>query len=292
MPYVLFDRPAVLFSTDGTRFIFDRGRDLWLADLTTGEERNLTGTPDRFESWPVWWPARPDTVVFGSVTEEDCCWAPGFLTTVRLDGSGHEILDEEESSYSPFAPSPDGQTIAYDRAGTPWLYHWDTGPAPLRPEEFGLSDLIDPSFVSPAWSPDGKQLAWVVFNSPVGKLSIGVFDLVLRTARLLHPYEPAGFDGIVPGPVWSPDGRWLSFFAPAKKDDERGMWVVESNGLEGRNVCTGCYSWNSGVWSPDSRSLAYIGSSGQIWVIEVRTWAASPVKLAAGVELVSWVEVK
>ena len=67
-PVQIFDRTDAVLSPDGTRVLYlEKGAgdlDLWLADLTTGERRNLTGTPDRAERNFCWWSARPEVVLF------------------------------------------------------------------------------------------------------------------------------------------------------------------------------------------------------------------------------------
>jgi hypothetical protein len=160
--------------------------DIWLIDLATGQERNLTGSMNRLECCPLWWPARPETILFGSWDKDG--WEPslGALTTMQVDGSGYRILDGEPSYGLP-APSPNGQTVAYGGGQTAWLYRWNSGPEVFDPTDYGLRVH---RIGSASWAPDGTQLAWVVgaYLSEGWRLGIGVFDLKARTSRLLSAF--------------------------------------------------------------------------------------------------------
>jgi tricorn protease-like protein len=38
-----------------------------------------------------------------------------------------QLLGTEPTEYYAFAASPDGQAVAFDQAGKPWLYRWGAG---------------------------------------------------------------------------------------------------------------------------------------------------------------------
>jgi len=301
--------PAV--SPDGTQVLYTEANDLWLADVPTGERRNLTRTPDRVECCAQWWPGEPDLILSSSWTQEESGGPNfGFPTVIRLGGEekagrgdrlypdAYQVLDGSQVSFALSAPSPDGRTVAYDRGGQGWLYRPDTGPEPFDLAPYGLSSDPQLRVVSPAWSPDGRRLAWVVGDCRPGEcqMSVGVFDLEAQTVQFLHPHAPAGIGGQPPAPVWSPDGRWLVCTAWAENLDDAGLWVLWADGQkeEAHQVALGLgRGAPTPVWSPDGRWLAFSGTArhGQAghWLIEVRTWSRQPVDLAPDVVIVDWV---
>ena len=72
--------------------------------------------------------------------------------------------------------------------------------------------------MSPAWSPDGKKLAYVSFESE--RPAIYVQELGSgRRAKL------TGFRGIDGAPAWSPDGRKLAM--ALSKDGQPEIYVMD-----------------------------------------------------------------
>lgn len=296
-PVFVSDRSGASLSPDGLYLLYQQDDDIWLQELATGEERNLTGGSGRVHCCARWWPARPDTIVFGSwPAGDDIGPTTGFLSAVKSDGTEYRVLDEEIQSNALSSPGPDGQTIAYDRGGTSWLYRLDAGLDPLDPAAFGLENVV--RIGGPAWSPDGEQLAWIVaITDPEWRIAVAVFDLASRTAHLLHPYENAGRGGWFPPPAWSPDGRYLAFVAEDIFREARGVWAVAVDGSAagGEEQFLGP-GWNP-VWSPDGRFLTYnstegTGASGQSvpWLVVPDSWYQIPFALPPGSSVADWVE--
>ncbi|MGW4031203.1 S9 family peptidase [Streptomyces sp. NPDC004838] len=101
--------------------------------------------------------------------------------------------------------SPDGRLVA-------WAAQWAEGPADRV--ELRLSAVGEPGFravkhgsrdTDPAWSPDGRRLAFVSDRAGTPQLHL----LDPDSGEIVRVAETA----VVQGPVWSPDGRRLAWTA-------------------------------------------------------------------------------
>nr|MBN1229811.1 PD40 domain-containing protein [Anaerolineae bacterium] len=126
-----------------------------------------------------------------------------------------------------------------------WSVSIDTGGQKI------LIDCLPGSCGSPAWSPDGRLLAYerqVLTDS--GMLSpsrIWVYDTISETNTPI--FEDNQVLGIQP--VWSPDGKYLAFF-DANIASIRIVFIET-----GANSLAPNSMGDSGVFSPDSRLIAY-----------------------------------
>lgn len=238
-------RYPLLPAPDAAHAVYmDDDHRLWLVDLADGSERQLAEGSDL--SWPHGW-GDAHTLLVGvylSATEGEGL-STGHVAMLDIDSGELHIIEEEYLSLGRSAMAPDGQSVAYDisafSAGAinGRIYRPDSGSQPLDPLLFaGLEEEEPCNLYNPAWSPDGRQLAWLCGGEAGARLI--VFDLVRQTAMTVFTWQPAQFGALPPSPVWSMDGKWLAIEIWANNEDETGLWVLPADGTLARlHVPTG-----------------------------------------------------
>ncbi len=213
---------------------------------------------------------------------------------INADGSGLQRIFTAPVGLNHYDWSPDGTTIAavgYVDDRTQSIYAATLGDGQLA-RLTSTSGVLD---CAPAWSPDGRQIAfarvypsegqraelWIMGADGGSAHSIGVASFAVDWspdgARLLYAAargdttdvftcRPDGTDerrltmSPLPefAPTWSPDGQGIAFMASA--DGSYGMYeiyVMDADGTDVRQL-THNASYDGGPrWSPDGALIAF-----------------------------------
>jgi Tol biopolymer transport system component len=129
--------------------------------------------------------------------------------------------------------------------------------AVVNPDGSGLKVLTrgEQTEASPAWSPDGRLIAF--FRQPRGRQlgQIWLMDAKGRHERQLTRFTQVSFYGDL---AWVPDGTSIVFKAfPSREGGQTDLWMVNvKTGRVTRLTQTG-YSEAAPSWSPDGRWIAF-----------------------------------
>jgi TolB protein len=130
-----------------------------------------------------------------------------------------------------------------------------------------LLALNDP-ILSPAWSPDGSQIAYVSFER--GHATVFVQSLATRQRSVL-----ADFPGSNSAPVWSPNGKLLAMVL--SRDDSSQIYTVRADGTDLRRITFSEAIDTEPNFLPDGKSLLFTsdrGGSAQIYHVPVEGGSA------------------
>ncbi|MCY1170421.1 MULTISPECIES: Tol-Pal system beta propeller repeat protein TolB [Polaromonas] len=120
--------------------------------------------------------------------------------------------------------------------------------------ENAQSALASPEpIISPAWSPNGAQLAYVSFESR--KPVIYAHDVASGKRRLL-----ANFRGSNSAPAWSPDGRQI--VATLSRDGGSQLYAIDANGGEPRRLTQSSSIDTEPAFSPDGKYIYFVSDRG------------------------------
>ncbi|MFV2005158.1 MAG: Tol-Pal system beta propeller repeat protein TolB [Gammaproteobacteria bacterium] len=113
----------------------------------------------------------------------------------------------------------------------------------------------DEPIMSPAWSPDGSELAYVSFESGQAEIFTHNIRTGVRKSR-------ARYKGLNGSPAWSPDGKKLAI--TLSKDGNPDIYILNLKDNKLRRVTNHWSIDTEAVWLPDGKAIIYTsGRSGK-----------------------------
>jgi len=186
---------------------------------------------------------------------------PGLPTAATVPPTATQLPPTATSTLPPTAmptatrtPCTSGKiSFVSQRSGRDEIYVMDANGANLVRVATGID---------PAWSPDGKKMA---FGSAQGEISVINADGTgLQVLTNKKDWQP----------TWSPDGRRIAFMS--ERDGNRQIYVMDANGQNQARFTNHSFHDRHPSWSPDGKKIAFIsnrpGEDGsqkwQIWVMD------------------------
>jgi TolB protein len=276
-------------SADGVQIVYatvrdDRGNDLRLYDLLSGEDRLILG-------------CEPEVRCKAPSLSPDGNWLAYELESLSVGVGGVAVMARSRVWIVPVngeaEPTPMGpeEHITGNPGWSPtgWLTYFDTSLQAIALVDIEENQTTSPFSYLPsslgvagAWSPDGLYMAYPEIVFPAD--APGDFEHTEGRAEgeplfYSHLYRVEAISGLIedisPGeelmvedasPVYSPDGNWIAFtrryLDPLHWAPGRQIWLMRADGSEARPLTDDSAKLHTSIaWSLDSKRLVFMRRS-------------------------------
>jgi tricorn protease len=228
-------------------FISDRDgvMNLYRYDLGSKQTQKLTD----YNEYDIKWPSLgPDAIVYengGLLYEYNL--TSGKASNIPIQVHGEDIGARAEfktvdENLSGFGLSPSAARVVVEARGNIFTLPTEHGSVrTLSTDNSGVHEM------NPAWSPDGKWIAYLSDKTGEYELylrpQMGGDDVRLTTGGGMYRY----------GPTWAPDSKKLLYW-----DKLHRLWWISTDDKKPVQVDQGDYAdIADGNWAPDSRWIVY-----------------------------------
>ena len=196
----------------------------------------------------------------------------GKIYSVKPDGTGERLISTASGDYdgeydydaSPNI-SPDGSQIVYATyrdsgrfLNSQWSF--DIATARIDGSQRRLLTGDNVTDANPVWSPDGRRIAWVSWDSVMVMEADGSQPRSIAPGVAARRFPPR----------WSPDGQHIAFIGDERervegtdRDYSSPLYVASMSGQVLRVAeVSSTPSAAPPVWSPDGRRLAFVKPAG------------------------------
>ena len=257
--------------------------EIWLADVKTGELRQLTSNPKKSSTSPAW---APDSSKLAFATDRD---EKRQIYLIDPRGGEARKLTSAEEGVGGFAWAPDGKSVAYTSSDP------KTDADKDREKKFGEFDVFGENYRmthlwvfdlasqksrrltsgpftvgSFDWSPDSTQIAFdhrinpANTSGPTADISV----VTVADGRVRKLVDQAGSDA---NPAWSPDGTRIAFSSAMSKPYSflnNALAVIPASGgpivslTDAFDENPGLVDWNRGglFFTASQRTSSYLFS--------------------------------
>jgi len=230
-------------------FLSDRDErkklNIWAYDLSTKKTRQVT----KFIEYDVKWPSiGPDAIIFengGKLYLLDLESEASLPVSIQVPSDLPEVraqLKDASKNIQSFSLSPSGKRALFEARGEIFTVPEKHGSVRNLTRTSGVAERF------PAWSPDGKHIAYFSDRSGEYELYLCSGDGKGKERKITN--LGSGYPFL---PAWSPDNKHIAF-----GDKTGSLFVLDLD--DGKPKFVDRDDWTrirSYSWSPDSRWIAY-----------------------------------
>jgi len=268
---------APRWSPDGRSLAFVSDRDgrpgqLYLLPLAGGEPRRLTSLPGGAGA-AVWSPDGTRLAFCARVAKE----------AAPTDPAARDRWSKRPRVVTRAQYKADGTGYTFDAVSHLFV-------VTLAGGKVAQLTSGDAEHLTPAWSPDGRSLAFV--RARTGPADYSLFDLWIADADGRHERRLCEDVGRAVAPAWSPDGRSIAWYGhdhqePGFGDPMVRVWVIAASGGRPRRAMDAYdrsvalsrppEASSAPAWSPDGRTVTVpVADAGSVHVVQMSVADASP----------------
>lgn len=234
-------------------------KELFLIAPDGSAREPLTNTRAKPESQPAWSPSRREIAYTAPIGHDPLLGDVWAIEVLDVATGRTRTLTAGPLDVAPDW-SPDGQWLAFvsilGGQGVPA----GSSISLVRADGKDLQPLLELSgtalLQAPAWSPDGRRIAFSVGYAHGGEL----YEVEVATRQVRRLLAHPGMDDL--DPAWSPDGRYVAFasgfYHGAARRARHAIWLLDTvTGSAGTIATHPEYDLQNPAWSPDGREIVY-----------------------------------
>jgi Tol biopolymer transport system component len=217
---------------------------------------------------PMRWPARGRTKWFVAIAGASVLALSSYVVFWRSRTTRPPPMAVPLTAYDGFALfpsiSPDGRHVAFSWGKSGPGSNWDIYIKRVGPGEARRVTTSPGRDDRPAWSPDGRRLAFMRFTSGTTEDLLVVPAEVpapggdeRKLATMTFPDSPPRVARDI---AWTLDGKWIAIGGQPTQDESGGIWLIAVDRDEKRRLTESPsgYLDEKPAFSPDGKRLAFI----------------------------------